>query len=477
MAKGKILIVEDSILVSMHLSKTLESEGYVVCGTANSGEIAVEVLDRLSVDLVLMDIMLSGRMDGIETATVIKQRFNIPVVYITALTDRDTIQRAKITEPYGYLTKPFEDREIFTVIEMALYKHGIERKLKHSEERYFSTVNSISDAVIVTDKNFQVTYINPTAEKITGYTHHEAFSQSIFDVLVLKDEVTEELLNPLLCPLVSGKLSTMPDQILVINKRGKKIPIGESSLSPLINNHNDFSGLVIIFKNLTEKKQYKQLLLDLEKQKMAALIEGQEKERSRIAKDLHDGLGQMLNAIKMNANAIVKDASSALDLYKLIDEAIQESKRISENLLPSKLQDFDLPTCLKSLCSQMANSAPATKISFDYIGDNASIRALQKINLYRITQEALTNATKHAQASTVDVQLIEEDDQIRLTIEDDGNGISFQNQLEFYKQNGLVNMRDRAETMGGKFVIESDANRGTLLIIEVPIKQYTDVKI
>ena len=296
-------------------------------------------------------------------------------------------------------------------------------------------------------------------------------------MLVLKDEVTEELLNPLLCPLVSGKLSTMPDQILVINKRGKKIPIGESSLSPLINNHNDFSGLVIIFKNLTEKKQYKQLLLDLEKQKMAALIEGQEKERSRIAKDLHDGLGQMLNAIKMNANAIVKDASSALDLYKLIDEAIQESKRISEKLLPSKLQDFDLPTCLKSLCSQMANSAPATKISFDYIGDNASIRALQKINLYRITQEALTNATKHAQASTIDVQLIEEDDQIRLTIEDDGNGISFQNQLEFYKQNGLVNMRDRAETMGGKFVIESDANRGTLLIIEVPIKQYTDVKI
>jgi PAS domain S-box-containing protein len=360
---------------------------------------------------------------------------------------------------------------------MALYKHSIEKKLRHSEEKYFSTVNSISDAVIVTDRNFRVTYLNPSAERITGFDQQEALFKSVFEILVLKDEVTEGFVNPLQCPLVSGRLSAMPDQVFAINRRGKRIPVGESSLSPLINSHNDFSGLVIIFKNLTEKKHYNQLLHELEKQKMAALIEGQERERSRIAKDLHDGLGQMLNAIKMNANAIVKDASSALDLYKLIDEAIQESKRISENLLPSKLQDFDLPTCLKSLCTQIANSAPATKISFEYIGDNLTIGALQKINLYRITQEALTNAIKHAQASSIYVQLIEEDDQIRLTIEDDGNGISFQNQLEFYKQNGLVNMRDRAEMMGGKFAIESDANRGTLLIIEVPIKQYTDVKI
>src|SRR5690242_502912 len=112
MSKAGILIVEDSFIVSYHLQKTLENEGYKVLTHVDTGEKGLEFLKTNKADLVLMDVMLNGDMDGIEAATIIKKKYDIPVVYITALSDKDTVFRAKITEPYGFLTKPFEDREI-----------------------------------------------------------------------------------------------------------------------------------------------------------------------------------------------------------------------------------------------------------------------------------------------------------------------------------------------------------------------------
>ena len=143
MKKARILIVEDSLIVAYHLKKTLEAEGYSVLGIESTGESALLSISRQSPDLVMMDIMLASKMDGVETAMQVRTKYHIPVVFLTALSDKDTIQRAKITEPFGYVTKPFEDREIFTVIEMALYKHGIEMKLRQSEEKYLSTVRAI----------------------------------------------------------------------------------------------------------------------------------------------------------------------------------------------------------------------------------------------------------------------------------------------------------------------------------------------
>ncbi|MBL0741107.1 response regulator [Chryseolinea lacunae] len=469
MSKARILIVEDSIIVSIHLQSTLENEGYRVVGKCDFAEQALEHIEKDRPDLVLMDIMLAGKMDGIEAAGIIKQKYALPVIYITALTDKDTIQRAKVTEPYGYLTKPFEDREIFTVIEMALYKHTIELKLRQSEEKYFSTVNSISDSVIVIDRNYCITYMNPSAEAVIQCTAKEALGKPIVDILQLRDMMTGEFpVNPIQCPLAGVNLNTMPENLVLIGKHGNEQPIGESSLSPMLDNKENFIGLIVVFKDLTEKKEYERLVKDLEKHRMAALLEGQEKERSRIAKDLHDGLGQTLNAIKMNANVIVKDHKEASNLYQLIDEAIQESVRISENLLPAKLKDFDLATCLRSLCNQVDRTAEA-HVYFVNTGDRREIKQPQKINFYRIAQEALNNAVKHSSAHQITLQLNEEPDFIRLTVEDDGRGLSRQNNLDLYKNNGMVNIRERAEIMGGSLTIESDTNRGTLLIVEVPL--------
>src|SRR5688572_16736289 len=201
MSKAGILIVEDSFIVAFHLQKTLESEGYTVISTEASGESALEVLQKQKPDLVLMDIMLSGKLDGIETSRIIQAKYHLPVIYITALTDKETIQRAKITEPYGYLTKPFEDREIFTVIEMALYKHDIESRLRQSEEKYFSTIRSISDAVVVLDKYLCINYLNPSAEFLTGWKLPKAQGKPVQEIMRMRAADDEHFINPLQCSL------------------------------------------------------------------------------------------------------------------------------------------------------------------------------------------------------------------------------------------------------------------------------------
>lgn len=471
MAKAGILIVEDSYIVAFHLKRTLENEGYDVISIQTEGEGAIEILRQQRADVVLMDIMLAGEMDGIETASIIQNQYDIPVIYITSLKDKPTVQRAKVTEPYGYLTKPFEDNDIITVLDMALYKHQIEFKLRRSEEQYFSTIRSISDAVIIFDQNFRISYINPSAEAITGWILAEAREQMVFDVLRLKDTDTSAYpVNPVQCDLNPAHVNTMPGKLVLIDKLGREKAIGESSISPILDHKNTMLGLILIFKDLTDKLARKALQKDLDKQRLTAMVEGQENERSRIAKDLHDGLGQMLNAIKMNVRMVVKDEKKAQFLFNAIDEAIQETVRISENLLPAKLRDFDLITCLKSLCTTFRKSS-RVDITFDAHFSDLNITQSRKINVYRVAQEALTNAIRHASASKITLQLIQDDEKIRLSVEDDGHGLDSPPAATYLSmKRGMGNMRDRAEIMGGKLTVESDPNRGTLIVLEVPLK-------
>lgn len=469
MAKARILIVEDSLIVAYHLKKTLEAEGYAVLAIESTGETALQFIARHMPDLVMMDIMLAGKMDGVEAAMQIRTRHRIPVVFLTALSDGDTIQRAKITEPFGYVTKPFEDREIFTVIEMALYKHGIEMKLRQSEEKYLSTVQAISDAVVTVDQNFIISYSNPSALALLGTRLENVQNRNVFENIRLKDLLTGDFpVNPFQVSYTNGRNNALPQNLALIACDGREIPI-EGSISPVIDSKGNITGLLIILKDVSQRLAHEKLLKELEKRHMAAILEGQEQERSRIAKDLHDGLGQMLTALKMNIRLTQIDERHVKNLYRQIDEAIQESIRISENILPAKLRDFDLATCLKSLCNGI-NAASEIPVSFESLGQSISIEQNQKVNLYRITQEAVNNAIKHSQAEQISVQLNEDEDFIQLTIEDDGKGFSTGVAIDQSVHHGLANMRERAEIMGGSLTIESDENRGTLIIVEVPMK-------
>ena len=128
MSNAQILVVEDEYIVAKDIQNSLEKLGYTVPAIAASGEEAINKIREIQPSLVLMDIVLKGTMDGVETANQIRTKFDIPIIYLTAYSDEKTLQRAKITEPFGYLLKPFEERELYSTIEMALYKQEMEKE-------------------------------------------------------------------------------------------------------------------------------------------------------------------------------------------------------------------------------------------------------------------------------------------------------------------------------------------------------------
>src|SRR5689334_5856250 len=142
-----------------------------------------------------MDIKLEGNVDGIEAAKQIRNRFQIPVVYLTAYTNEETLNRAKLTEPYGYILKPFEARDLATTIEVALYKHQMEKQLREREQWLATTLKSIGDAVITTDSEGLVTFMNPVAEALTRWRLEEVMGNDLSAVFRTINEKTRAVVD------------------------------------------------------------------------------------------------------------------------------------------------------------------------------------------------------------------------------------------------------------------------------------------
>jgi PAS domain S-box-containing protein len=160
MPPASVFIVEDELIEAEDIRQTLEKLGYAVAGIARSGESALDTLQKKRPDLVLMDIHLAGTMDGIDTADRIRTLYAIPVIFLTSYTDEVTLGRAKVTEPYGYILKPFDARELHSAIEMGLYKYRMEEQAKENERTIRVLANAIPDAVMLLDNNQQILALN-----------------------------------------------------------------------------------------------------------------------------------------------------------------------------------------------------------------------------------------------------------------------------------------------------------------------------
>jgi diguanylate cyclase (GGDEF)-like protein/PAS domain S-box-containing protein len=183
---SSILVVEDEVLVARDIKSRLIRMGYEVLDTARKGSEAIDKSLALKPDLILMDIHLADEIDGIEAAVRIRQTLEVPVIFCTAYADEETLERAKISTPYGYVLKPFDNRELEINIEIALYKHNIEIDLNNTRKRLDATLTSISDGVIATDLAGQICLINPMAERITGWCQHTAMNQNLGRVMPLQ---------------------------------------------------------------------------------------------------------------------------------------------------------------------------------------------------------------------------------------------------------------------------------------------------
>ncbi|MBT4492616.1 MAG: EAL domain-containing protein [Gammaproteobacteria bacterium] len=197
---ASVLVVEDEVLVARDIQARLSRMGYEVAGTAARGEDAVYMALDLLPDLILMDINLRGDMDGIEAATQINESKSIPIIFCTAYSNDEVLERAKITSPFGYVLKPFDNRELEINIEIALFKHKVERDLADTKKNLDATLSNVSDGVIAADSDGKIFLMNPMAEKIAGREQNEGYGKSLEEILLLEafepGQAAINLMNP-----------------------------------------------------------------------------------------------------------------------------------------------------------------------------------------------------------------------------------------------------------------------------------------
>ncbi len=261
-----VLVVEDENIVAKDIANRLRHLGYQVSGMAGSGEEAIRMAEASKPDLVLMDIMLRGSMDGIQAAEIITVKQEIPVIYLTAYADEKTLHRAKRTDAFGYLLKPFEERELHITIEMALYKNQMERRLRESEEWLSAVLTSIGDAVIATDTAGTIRFMNTVAEQLTGRKQSDAVGQQLTDVFVIVDERTREAIpNPVEIAMARKVPTRLEAPTLLLSRDGREIPIDDSA-APIRNHAGENTGVVLVFRDVTDRRKAEEAVRQSEAQ-------------------------------------------------------------------------------------------------------------------------------------------------------------------------------------------------------------------
>ena len=250
----KILIVEDENNVALYLADLVKDFGYSVVDIVASGEKAVERAEELRPDLVLMDILLVGDMDGVAAAEEIHRRLYIPVVYLTGYADDSTLQRAKLTSPFGYIVKPFVADQLKAAMQTALHKYRLESSYKKSSQDRVAALKSIADAVLLTDEKGFVEFMNPAAEALTGWSREEAGGKLWTEVFSIMRESPAELSD-------SSVVTGLRDQAILSLRNGSTVAV-DYSASILRDESEKTTGFALIFRDVSERKQIEGILAE-----------------------------------------------------------------------------------------------------------------------------------------------------------------------------------------------------------------------
>ena len=440
MTPSRILIVEDDGVVARDIQQQLSKIGHIVVGITPRGEEVVPLAIQWQPNLVLMDIRLEGGTDGIDAAQQIRERCGIPVIYLTAYADDQTLRRAGITEPFGYLLKPFESSQLRTAIEMALDKYAAERKLRESERRYAVTLSSIGDAVIATDEKLLVAFMNPVAEALTGWTRTEAIGRPLDEVFRIVNEDTRETVdNPGSKVLRSGVVAGLANHTMLLSRDGREIPIDDCG-SPIIDDRGEITGTVLVFRDITERRQTDAALRRAQVELVRA---AQRTMVGELAATIAHELSQPLGAIKIGAktelvllNADPPDLEAAQSTARNIARDAQRAADVIERIRRLFIRKGDANETLDlngaiheivALARNEINNA-GVKLRLELASDLPPVVG-DRVQLQQVVLNLITNAVQAM--SCVDIRPRElllrtqtdDSTQALVTLEDSGVGL------------------------------------------------------
>jgi len=492
---ARILILEDDRVVARDIQKQLTRIGHEVLGMAVRGEDAVALALEMRPDLVLMDIRLGGEVDGVEAAGQIRRQCQSPVVFLTAYSDDDTLRRASEAEPFGYLLKPFEDSQLRTVIEMALYKNIAERKLRDSERRYATTLSSIGDAVIATDRRAHVTFMNPVAVWLTGWSQEEALGLPVSETFRIVDEETRETIeNPAAQALRQGIRVEPANHTILIAKNGREFPIADCG-SPIIDDRGNTTGAVLVFRDVTRRQQVDE---ELREAQLALARIGRLTAMGELTASIAHEINQPLTAIVANAAACLQwltagrsnehkarqAAQAIVNDGRRAGEVIASIRALARNAPPT-LAEFDLNCAIREVLALLRGElrrheiAVETTLSSDIgsaYGDGIQLRQVM-LNLIMNSIEAI-RLTNHPPRLIKISSSREPSSLIGVTIADTGVGLDstgFERIFEpFFTTKpeglgiGLSICRSIIEAHGGRLWAKGNSPCGCIFCFTVP---------
>jgi two-component system sensor histidine kinase UhpB len=467
-APAKILVVEDEGIIAMEIQHELQLAGYAVAGPAFSGAQAIAMAEEARPDAVLMDVVLQGAMDGIETAARLRKVLDVPVVYLTAYGDSTTVARAKTTGPYSYLVKPFRSSELLAAVEVALYRHAMERKLAASEKRFRSVVESAPYATVLIDEAGRVALVNAATERTFGHSRDELLGHGIETLL---GGLTAESLGS-----ASRGLLRAPRDVFGIRKDGTKFPI-ELGIDTIEtpDGLRVLASIVDVTEAVRAREEH-----DREHEQVRVLAcklaETQDLERRELARVLHEGLAQDLFAMQLGLVPLREALSGRADMQQAVEDletllanSLRDLKSLANVLRPAALEHLGFVQAIEALAERFSR---LSGIVVSVAADATLPQPAEPIAiaLYRGVQEALTNVGKHAAASRVVIEIALEGEQLRLTVGDDGRGITPE-ETRRPGSLGLLGIKERLRELGGSLSIARQQGGGTRLAFNVPLRR------
>jgi two-component system cell cycle sensor histidine kinase/response regulator CckA len=484
---SRILIVEDEQIVAKHIENHLKKGGYDPVGVAALGEDAVRLAAELQPDLILMDIRLAGDMDGIQAAEKIRARFNIPIIYLTAFADTETLERSRNTEPFGYLLKPFEAKVLYSTIEIALYKHRMEKKLKESETRFRTLAEAAPVGIFQTDIHGDFIYVNEKWCKMDGLSPEEASRKG-----------WENALHP------EDREGISASWYQMVRTREKfaleyrfKTPDGKitwlfGQAAALEDEDGNSIGYIGTVSDITDRKNLEEKLLTGRKLESLGILAG------GIAHDFNNLLAIIMGNISLVREEITPDENH----YKMLENAEKAATEAGE--LAQKLITFSkggwlmkkkigLREILENSMEQALDNVACTcETEFmenlrPVYGDENQLNQVFT-NLLRNASEAMdgegtiTLRAENVELSSEDFYQLKTGKYVKVTIEDHGVGIPAEHMTKIFDPYfttkdmgpqkgmglGLTICYSIVNKHGGSIRLESEPGKGTTAEVYLP---------
>lgn len=497
----KILIVEDEQIVARNIEKRLTAGGYQVVASAATGEEAVEKVKSLSPDIVLMDIKLKGKMDGIEAADFIRKNYQLPVIFLTSYTDEETFQRAKITEPFGYLIKPFDIKELNRTVEIALYKNKIYKELIDTKMRSEIAIKAGKTGVWEFWPTKQKYFGDKNLKELYGFSENE-LSEELDDWSALVYADDRELMSKTFSDFLKSSKREFKLEHRIYRKDGSVgwvvdygVLFDEDNEKPL--------RLIGTTTDITERKEAE---IELHKSKeqllkyaeeLKTLNASKDKFFSIISHDLRSPFNSLLGVSEFISESF--DELSKQEIREAVENIYQSSRQVYNlilNLLEwSRIQtgrlfieksELNITELIENAVNLYKQNADTKNIELKFNSSYKLTGYADKYMIETVLRNLISNAIKFTpKGGKISIDTLKGENFIEVAITDTGIGISKENQKKLFRIDqqfrtegtanekgtglGLILCKEFVEKNDGILTLKSEEGKGSKFVFTIPL--------